>query len=101
MDECIDSLGTSKVFSTSDTNYGYWKIEMDRTDIGKTYFVGNNGLYRYKRMPFGLETALATFQRAMDVIPAVITWQYGLAYIDDIIIFSPTLEVLTNHVEST
>ena len=43
-------------------------------------------------MPFGLKTAPATFQRAIDVILATVRFQCALTYLDDIVIYSPTFE---------
>ena len=57
MDECIDSLGDSQVFSTLDCNVGYWQIEIEEEDKDKTAFVTHHGLFRFKRMPFGLRNA--------------------------------------------
>lgn len=98
IDECIDSLGESTVFSTLDANSGYWKVEIDDRDKDKTAFTSHHGLYRFTRMPFGLKNAPATFQRAMDVIVAPVRWQTALVYLDDIVIFFRTLEEHITHV---
>jgi Reverse transcriptase (RNA-dependent DNA polymerase) len=43
-------------------------------------------------MPFGLKTAPATFQRAIDVILSTVRFQCALTYLDDIVIYSPAFE---------
>jgi RNase H-like domain found in reverse transcriptase/Reverse transcriptase (RNA-dependent DNA polymerase) len=43
-------------------------------------------------MPFGLMTAPATFQRAVDVVLSSVWFQCALTYLDDIVIYSPTFE---------
>jgi hypothetical protein len=87
MDECIDSLGDASVFSTLDWNYGYWQIPFDPLDKEKTTFTSREGLYRFRRMPFGLKNAPATFQRFVDITLAGLTWKVCLAYWDDIIMY--------------
>ena len=53
MDEYIDSLGDAKVFTTLETMWGYWQIDIVEEDRDKTAFVCHQGLYSYLRMPFG------------------------------------------------
>lgn len=65
---------------------------MSEQDREKTAFICSEGLFEYTMMPFGLCNAPATFQRLMNLILAGIQWQTCLAYIDDILIFSPTFD---------
>ncbi len=92
MDECIDSLGDAQIFTLLDANSGYWQIELDEDARDLTAFVSHHGLFRYKRMPFGLKNAPSTFRRAIDMILATVKWQFAIVYLDDIIIFSRTSE---------
>jgi hypothetical protein len=92
LDDCIDSLGEARVFSTLDANSGYWQIKVSEDSRDKTAFTCHRGLYRFSRMPFGLCNAPATFQRAVDVILATVRWQCAITYLDDIIVYSPSKE---------
>jgi len=68
MEDCIDSLGDARVFSTLVCNAGYCQIPMAPDDIDKTAFTCYTGTYEYLNMAFGLTNAPATFQRAVDII---------------------------------
>ena len=92
MDESIDSLVEASVFSTIDCNPGYWQIPERKQDRDKTAFVYHAGLYRYKRMKCGLTNAPATFQRTLDILLSPYKWRSCLVYLDDIIIFSKSVE---------
>ena len=62
----------------------------------KTAFVTSYGLYQFKRMPFRLKGAPATFQRMMDWIVRELQ-PYTSAYIDNLVIFSETWEEHLEH----
>ena len=98
MDECIDSLGEATVFTTLDCNSGYWQIPLSEEEKDKTTFTSDMGLYRFLRIPFGLKNAPATFQRAVNIILSRVKWQYALVYIDDVIIYSNSIEKHFEHV---
>ena len=51
-------------------------------------------------MPFGLATAPATFQRAMEQALAGLTYSICLCYLDDIIIFSNSIIELCNRLRA-
>jgi len=99
MDECLDSLGEARVFSTVDCNAGYWQIPVAKEDRSKTAFTCHWGAYQCVRLPFGLSNAPATFQRAMDMILSGVKWQKCLIYLDDVIIFSRTPEDHLAHLD--
>jgi Reverse transcriptase (RNA-dependent DNA polymerase) len=90
MDECIDSLGDAKIFTTLDCNSGYWQIPVRPEDRENTIFTSHEGLYWFLRMPFGLRNAPATFQSFVDITLSGLTWKSCLVYLDDIIIFQKT-----------
>jgi Reverse transcriptase (RNA-dependent DNA polymerase) len=92
VDDCLDSLGEARYFTTLDANCGYWQVDVNEDDREKTAFTCHQGLYQFKRMRFGLMTAPATFQRAIDVILSSVSFQCALTYLDDFVVYSPTFE---------
>lgn len=99
MDDCIDSLGEAGIFSTLDCNSGYWQIPVAPEDRDKTTFTSYLGTFRYRRMPFGLRNAPATFQRALDIVLSGLRWQICLVYLDDVIVYSRTAEEHLGHLD--
>jgi len=97
MDECIDSLGDARVFSTLDCNESYWQIPVAEEDKHHTAFACHSGAWQCVRLPFGLCNAPATFQRAMDMILAGVKWQICLVYLDDVVVFSRSPEEHLQH----
>ena len=96
IDDTLDALGGARYFSTLDLASGYWQVEVDSKDREKTAFVTPFGLFQFRVMPFGLCNAPATFQRLMERVLAGLHWVTCLVYLDDIIIFSRTVE---KHIE--
>ena len=68
IDELIDRVGRckAKVFSALDLMKGYHQVKVKSEDKQKTAFVCHQGLYQYRRMPFGLTNVPATFQQLID-----------------------------------
>jgi len=99
MDECVDSLGDARVFSTLDCNAGYWQIPVAEEDTHLTAFTCHTGAWQCVRLPFGLCNAPAMFQRAMDLILAGVKWQICLVYLDDVIDFSRSPEEHLQHLD--
>ncbi len=97
IDDTLNSLSGNIYFSALDCASGYWQIKIAKCDRAKTAFITKRGLYEFKVMPFGLTNAPATWQRTMDLVLAGLKWHICLVYLDDIIVFSKTVdEHLTN-----
>lgn len=92
MDEILGKLGKCNYFTTIDLAKGFHQIEIDHDSIAKTAFSTKNGHYEYLRMPFGLKNAPATFQRCMNNILRPLLNKHCLVYLDDIIVFSTSLD---------
>ena len=93
MEEALDVLNGSKYFCSLDLTHGYYQVPVASGDVEKTAFrVGTGGLYEFRRMPFGLTGAPATFMRLMDKIFGDQQFQSVLIYLDDILVFGKTFE---------
>lgn len=90
--DILDKLGRAKYFSTIDLVSGFHQIQLAEEDTEKTAFSVNGGKYEFTRMPFGLKNAPATFQRVMDCILRDLVGVCCFVYMDDIIIFSSSLQ---------
>ncbi|XP_050314887.1 uncharacterized protein LOC126749236 [Anthonomus grandis grandis] len=97
--DILDKLGRCNYFTTIDLASGFHQIEMDPESIPKTAFNVEHGHYEYVRMPFGLKNAPATFQRAMDNVLRGLLGKICLVYMDDIIIFSTSLQEHLNNLK--
>lgn len=92
-DTIFASLGGMQWFSSLDAARGYHQLPLAEEDRWKTAFGTHHGFFQYKTMPFGLKNAPAIFQRFMETqILANLRWKSALVYIDDVIVFTKTLE---------
>lgn len=92
IDDTLDTLAESKLFSTLDLKSGYWQVEMDPADKEKTAFTTGSGLWQFNVMPFGLCNAPATFERLMENVLRGLSWKTCLVYLDDIIVLGKTFD---------
>ena len=96
-DEVQDRLAGSVIFSTLDLQSGYWQLPVHSNDRAKTAFCPGPGLglFQFRKMPFGLSGAPASFQRLMDTLLRDLS--FVTTYLDDVLIHSSSAEEHHRH----
>ena len=99
VEELLDRLGNSVVFSSLDLASGYHQIRIQDESIEKTAFTTRYGQFEYVVMPFGLTNAPATFQNIMNKIFHDMLDNFVIIYLDDILVFSKSAKEHKEHLE--
>jgi len=91
--ELITQLRGAKYFTKLDVRWGFNNVRMKSGDEWKAAFRTNRGLFEPLVMFFGLTNSPATFQTMMnDIFRDLIMEGVVVVYLDDILIFTETLE---------
>jgi len=98
IDELLDRLHGSTVFTGLDMTSGYNQLRVEETSVPKTAFRTRFGQYEWLVMPFGLCNAPSTFQRMVNEIMEPLKWRFVICYLDDVLIHSKDLESHYEHV---
>ena len=85
IDEVLEDMQEASVFSKLDLKWGYHQVELNEESRSITTFITHKGLFRYKRLMFGITSAPEKYQQ---VIQQVLHDCSGTANIsDDIIVY--------------
>ena len=85
IEELLSELNGAKVFSKIDLKSAYHQVDLHEDSRPLTTFITHDGLYRYKRVCFGLASAPSCFQKMMSMLLGDI---HGVqCFLDDIIVY--------------
>ncbi|XP_075077572.1 uncharacterized protein LOC107809821 [Nicotiana tabacum] len=87
IDQMLDRLAGQEYYCFLDGYLGYNQIVIAPEDQEKTTFTCPYGTYAFKRMPFGLCNAPATFQRCMMAIFTDMVERFVEVFMDDFSVF--------------
>ncbi len=100
VDDCLARAANKVYFSKLDARSGFSQIPVAVEDQKKTSFWWKGKAWMYTRAPFGLTNIPAHFQDVMDhIILTEVLSDFCCCYIDDILIFSDTVEDHERHVK--
>jgi hypothetical protein len=98
--ESLDLLANATIYTKLDIKDAYHNLRIAKGEEKKMAFRTRYGLYEYCVMPFGLTNAPASFQRWINEIFSEYLDIFCVAYLDDILVFSDSLDDHKRHVRT-
>ncbi|KAI7805934.1 Pol polyprotein [Triplophysa rosa] len=98
MSSAFELLQGARVFTKLDLRNAYHLVRIREGDEWKTAFNTPSGHYEYLVLPFGLTNAPAVFQGLINDVLGDMLNRFVFVYLDDILIFSPSLQEHTRNV---
>ena len=96
IDDLIDKIGQAKYLTKIDLCKGFYQISLNENSREVTTFCTPFGCYKWRRLPFGLKTSSASFNSMISNVLSGLEDICGM-YVDDVIIFSNTLDEHVEH----
>ncbi|GJU43902.1 putative reverse transcriptase domain-containing protein [Tanacetum coccineum] len=99
IDDLIDQLQGSRVYSKIDLRSGYHQLRVREEDILKTAFRTHYSHYDFQVMSFGLTNAQAVFMDLMNQVCKPYLDKFVIIFIDDILIYFKSKEEHAEHLK--
>ena len=97
VEDIFSKFNSAKYFSYLNLCIGYHCIPLNKDSIPKTDFTSPFGKHEYLKVPFRLAQVQAYFQELMNKVLKDLP--IAMAYLDDIIIYSKTVEAHLDHLQ--
>ncbi|GJY36356.1 reverse transcriptase domain-containing protein [Tanacetum coccineum] len=98
-EEMLERLSGNKYHCFLDGFSGFFQIPIAPEDQEKTTFTCPYGTFAYRRMPFGLCNAPATFQRCMTAIFHDMVEDFMEVFMDDFLVFGNSFDQCLNNLD--
>ncbi len=98
MSSAFERLQGASIFTKLDLRNAYHLVRIRAGDEWKTAFNTPRGHFEYLVMPFGLSNSPAVFQALVNDVLRDMVDQFIYVYLDDILIFSSSLQEHVQHV---
>lgn len=92
MEHIRTKLSGAKYFTKLDLTSAFHHVKLGEKSKEMTTFLGPDGMYRFRRLNFGVSSAPEAFQQKMDEIIGLIP--NTVVYVDDILVFANNLATL-------
>src|SRR5258708_1852071 len=96
--DLLTSPAPARIYSKLDIKHAYHLVHIAKGDKPKAVFCTHYSSYEWRVMPFGLSNALAAFQRFINEVLGDLMDVCMVGYLDDILVYSDSLEDHWNHV---
>lgn len=97
IDDVLDGLGRAQHFTVLDLSNGFHQIPLTENSRDITAFSSDNGHFRWKVLPFGLNISPNSFSRMMSIAFSGLPPHKMFLYMDDIIVLGRTED---NHLKN-
>ena len=98
IDQAFDHFSGAVVFSVLDLNSAYFQIPLTPRSRRVTAFCTPFGLFEFNRLPMGISIGSQGLSRVVDEIFADLKNEFVFNYLDDLVIYSRSLEEHARHI---
>ena len=99
INEILQKFSGVKYMTSLVLTAGYWQVPLVIESRKYTAFLFNGKNYQFRRLPFGLNTSVASFIKCLDEILQPKNLEFLTVYVDDILVASRTLSEDVEHLE--
>ena len=97
IEECFQTMNGGKTFTKLDLAQAYNQVQLEEASRELTVINTHKGLYRWKRLPYGVASSPAIFQEIMDKLFHELS--HVVWYLDDILVSRTTEQEHLNNLE--